>query len=123
MNRLTELKTKSLFALAGFTVDKIKPLINGYGYHPDDRRWPDGTWMEPWWFVKTEIGWIEIGWRKRVIAIDWTETPVRSMLTQDEVTQDVNCVHAWSEEKALEYLKALKTAAAGYGADREHLHL
>ncbi len=107
MNRLTRVKVKALFELAGFGVYEIKPLINGYGYDPDDPRWPNDTPLEPWWFVKTGMGWIEIGWRKRVISIDWSETHVRAIVTCDETTKDDHSVHAWSEEKALEYLKSL----------------
>ena len=32
--------------------------------------------QKPWYKVLTEIGWLTIGWRKRVMNIDWTETVV-----------------------------------------------
>jgi hypothetical protein len=59
----------------------------------------------PWWLVRVPNGLIEIGWRKRVISIDWTETDVRSLVTSDDVTKSETKVHAWSMENALTYLK------------------
>ena len=62
---------------------------------------------DPWWLVRTSRGLIKIGWRKRVINIDWSDTNLRVIVTPDDVTKSVVMVHAWSEEKAVEYLKAL----------------
>jgi hypothetical protein len=62
---------------------------------------------KPWWLVKTHIGMIMIGWRKRVISIDWSGTGIRTTVTTDEVTKDENGVHAYSTLKAAEYLTAL----------------
>ncbi len=60
---------------------------------------------------------VQIGWRKRVINIDWTDTPIRKVLTEDDVTKSESMVHAYSTMKALEYLTAFgaeidKTAMA-----------
>jgi hypothetical protein len=93
----------SMFIIAGIPVlDKVA-LMNQY--------WPRAyvpTVMEnPWWFIKTHVGWVKIGWRKRVIEIDWSDTFIRVEVTQDDVTKSSTMVHAWTEEKAIEYLKAL----------------
>ena len=61
----------------------------------------------PWWLVKTHVGLILIGWRKRVIHIDWMDTTIRATVTQDDVTKSPSMVHAWTTLKALEYLTAL----------------
>ncbi len=101
-------KVKALFTLAGFEVLGIT-LCDGYSFHPDDERFYETLPRCVWWFVKTPIGWIEFGRRKRVFNIDWSDTSVRAVVTNDDVTKSETYVHAWSEEKALEYLKALKS--------------
>lgn len=93
-------EVESLFTLANITILNIWELKNKY--------WPDAyTDMilnNPWWLVKTEFGLIEIGPRKRVINIDWSDTKIRKIITEDDVTKNEIMVHAWSMTKALEYL-------------------
>lgn len=101
-------EVKGLFALAGIPVLNIKPLPDGYGYSPEDLRYYETPPRCAWWFVKTAAGWVEIGWRKRVININWEDTPVRKVITADDVTKSETNVHAWDNSKALEYLTALK---------------
>lgn len=80
----------------------------------------------PWWLVQTKYGLIKIGWRKRVINIEWSDTPYRAgetkfwdgrpvdstyndlKFTMNEVTQGPTHVHAWGYPKAVEYLQHLK---------------
>lgn len=106
-------KAEALFLLAGFEVENIYEIANGYwpeAYH-DLRR------DNPWWLMKTKHGLIKIGWRKRVISIDWSDTHYRAektgegvwpdTITSDEVTKTETIVHAWSYFKALEYLSKL----------------
>ena len=105
--RLTRENAEALFRLAGFTVSRTWELANLY--------WPDAPdyddVREPWWLVLTEIGPVQIGWRKSVISIAWDATKVRGLVTNDEVTQGDDHVHAWGNEKALEYLTALRRLA------------
>ncbi len=103
-------EVKAVFILAGIPVLKIKPLVDGYGYKPDDERFLQTLPRCAWWFVKTEFGWIEIGRRKNVYSIDWEDTEIRTTVTTDEVTKWETGVHAWSVEKAIEYLRALKAS-------------
>lgn len=105
--RMTEKDARALLTLAGFKVEKAKALVDGYSYPPDDPRFYEECPRCVWWFLKTDIGWIEIGWRKRVLAIDWSETPLRAVVTDDDVTKDECSVHAYSVSKALEYLEKL----------------
>ncbi len=112
---LSEMTIKSLFHLAGFKVLKIWRLENQYWPHYET--YDEIRKKSPWWLVRVGfpyspgdvevIGLIEIGWRKRVINIDWSETAVRASVTDDDVTKSETMVHAWSDTKALEYLKAL----------------
>lgn len=102
---LTEEMVRNIFGTASIPILAMKKLRNGY--------WgdlPDGA--HPWWFVKTANGWIEIGWRKRVISIDWSDTPVRTAVTTDEVTKDDSSVHAYSEAYAAQYLTILGASLA-----------
>lgn len=49
----------------------------------------------PWWLAKTDHGLIEIGWRKRVIHIDWSDTGLESRdLSTDDVTKSNFSIHA-----------------------------
>jgi hypothetical protein len=64
----------------------------------------------PWFIVTTPIGRIKIGWRKRVIHLEWTNSLVK--LTADELfvgdMTKYDCViHAWGYEKAKEFIKKL----------------
>jgi hypothetical protein len=101
--KLSRDRFTALMVLAGYTITKYWELANAYWpLHPDydDVR-------EPWWLFLTDRGLIMIGWRKRVINIDWSATPIRKIVTGDNVTKSTDMVHAYSEEKALEYLKEL----------------
>ncbi len=104
-------KVTALFTVAGFDVLVIKYLVDGYSYGPEDPRFFGLYPRTVWYFVKTEIGWIEFGLRKRVLSIDWSDTAIRKIITEDNVTKDDYLVHAWSEEDAIKYLKALKAAS------------
>jgi hypothetical protein len=79
------------------------------------------TAMTPWFVVTTHRGRIKVGWRKRVINIDWSDSEVKATgmaLFPDEETtrgeayeQSGGCyVHAWGYEKLAEYLKVILSA-------------
>lgn len=63
---------------------------------------------KPWFIVTTTLGRFKIGWRKRVIHLEWTDTIVQKTaadLFLDQVTtQEGKMIHAWSYEKAKEYI-------------------
>ena len=94
----------ALFTLADIKVLNVWELANCY-FPPV---FVVGRTNTPWWLVKTEVGLIKIGRRKRVWVIDWEDTPIRKIITSDEVTKNETIVHAWTEEKLLEYLKVLR---------------
>lgn len=62
----------------------------------------------PWYQVFTTKGPITIGWRKRVIHIDWSEmdNPIKSdiLFKEEDVTKSNYLIHAWGYEKAKEYI-------------------
>jgi len=101
MNEFPEEKVKGLFALAGLQVLNMWRLENMYW--PDHANYADIRSASPWWLIKTEFGLIRIGWRKRVLSIDWTDTD-RSFDVKEDVTKSLESCHAWSYAKAVDYL-------------------
>lgn len=95
----------ALFVLSGFTANEFTQIENQY--------WPNVDMYaalraaNPWWMVETKFGTIQLGWRKRVIAIDWSATEIRGVVTQDDVTKGVEMVHAYSYGDAVKYLTTL----------------
>lgn len=71
----------------------------------------------PWFIVTTPIGHFTIGWRKRVIQIDWSETlclkTAEFLFPLDDVTKSDRMIHAWSYEKAAEYIATILATGEG----------
>ena len=89
-------KTKELMNcidLAGIKVYEKWTLENSYS---QDK-------YSPWFLLRTDIGFIKIGWRYRVINIEYDET-MGDIATKDDVTHGKGYVHANSYSKAIEYL-------------------
>jgi hypothetical protein len=65
----------------------------------------------PWLIVTTSKGRIKIGWRKRVINIDWSESIIegiaKDLFPDEDVTKFDKIIHAWGYEKAKEYIDLL----------------
>ena len=65
----------------------------------------------PWFVVTTTVGRFRIGWRKRVISIDWSDTVVtktaEELFPAENVTKDGRLIHAWSLEDARRYIAAV----------------
>lgn len=64
------------------------------------------------WFVITTIkGRIKIGWRKRVINIDWSGSSIDKkadeLFASEDVTKGDKYIHAWGYEKAAQYIYKL----------------
>ncbi|MNQ14316.1 hypothetical protein D3C85_272630 [compost metagenome] len=98
-------EVKALVTLAAIDHDGIHKTPNLYW--PDHANYDDMREKYPWWVVHVKGGGnITIGWRKRVICIDWSMTNRRGLITKDDVTKDDTMVHAWTIHKALEYLRA-----------------
>jgi hypothetical protein len=71
--------------------------------------------QKPWFVVTTLRGRIKIGWRKRVIQIEWegsaiTET-AEELFPDEDVTKGGRYIHAWGLEKARQYLGKLLTTS------------
>lgn len=77
----------------------------------------------PWFLFHTIDGDIIMGWRKRVISIEWQENykpfDMKELFDTEDVTKwesgGRRGIHAWGEEKAFEYLrKVLKAVNPDY---------
>ena len=100
---MTKIEVAGLFVLAKIDVLDMFEIKNKYWGDIN----PVISAKEPWWLVKTNYGLVEIGWRKRVISINWRDTKVRKVITSDDTTKEDTYVHAWTIAKALEYLTEL----------------
>ena len=66
---------------------------------------------KPWFVCHTPDGDIKIGWRKRVISIEWQDNfkPFdMSIFDSEDVTKWNRGIHAWGENKAYEYISKVK---------------
>ena len=94
---------KAIFLLAGIEIKSFHQLPNGYCGDNCCRH-------RPWMLAETKYGLIKIGWRKRVINIDWTgaKDPVhgKDVLEKgdESVTNWETGVHAWGYSKAIDCL-------------------
>lgn len=77
----------------------------------------------PWFLFHTIDGDIIMGWRKRVISIEWQENykhfDMNKLFGEEDVTKwekrGKRGIHAWGNDKAYEYLKkVLQTVNPGY---------
>lgn len=89
---------------------------------------PNGYWQGddsyiPWFLFHTIDGDIIMGWRKRVISIEWQANykpfDMDTLFHAEDVTKweenGKRGIHAWGDEKAYEYLKkVLETVNPGY---------
>jgi hypothetical protein len=104
-------KLDALLLLSGIKPVSVHEVANKYW--PDDPHYAQIRRDSPWWLVLTEAGPVVIGWRKRVISIDWTDTKVRTIVTTDEVTKGEDHVHAYSYANAVKYLNRLAEVMRG----------
>lgn len=90
--------------LSDFKVKRYFTLVNGY------HGWSREIWY-PWYLFETDVGLIEIGWRKRVINVDWESTGVKWNRPVDpDVTFTETFFHAYGYDKLYEYMKLLRVA-------------
>jgi hypothetical protein len=88
-------KFMDVFSKAGINVLNMLSIPNGYC--------PCNV-CPPWFEVTTDVGIITIGWRKRVINIEWGNNNYLHLFKAEDVTKDEHGIHAWGYERAIEYL-------------------
>lgn len=96
----------------------MEAIPNGY-WRPTDP-WSVG---DPWYRVATSVGHFVVGWRKRVLHLDWKDTVLRSrkaegrnerpvpggeeVFPKEEVTRWESGIHAYGFDKLTEYIQTL----------------
>jgi hypothetical protein len=93
-----------IFEAAGFRVRSLQTI-------PNQRNTRDEL-ARPWFEVDTSLGQIAIGWRKRVISIDWSDTgrDLSYLFSESSRTYGAKYVHAGSGEEAILFLKRIREA-------------
>ena len=95
---------KDIFHKAGFDTIYVKIIDNQYSSHPI-------YYSSPWIEATTPKGKITMGRRKRVIKISWEDSDIKvdgkKLFENENTTAEQRYVHAWSNEKAVEYLSKL----------------
>lgn len=108
---MSEQEMLAIFLLAGFTVENHWKIENEYW--PDNEHYAEMRRASPWWLAQTEFGIVRIGWRKRVISMDWSGTGMKvepSAVTPDDVTKTDSLAHAYGHGSAVNYLRNLRMA-------------
>lgn len=66
---------------------------------------------KPWLKVTTPKGRITLGWRKRVIELNWEESDIAAtthdLFAAEDVTKTNRMIHCWGYDKCREYLAKL----------------
>lgn len=79
----------------------VKDIPNGYSK----------DMMNPWFIIVTHKGPIVIGWRKRVLSIDWSQSDIKEgaeeLFPNEDVTKYEQLIHAWGYDKAKDYISKL----------------
>ena len=93
-----------IFKNAGFEKFKLKAIANGYC--PCES-------CGPWFIVTTPIGNWTVGWRKRVINIEWPSLKfdAESLFKDESVTKSNIMIHAYGKDKASEYINKIRLAS------------
>ena len=103
-NHVTELT--ELFKSAGFDTIHVETIDSQYCNKAC-------CYQYPWVIVTTKKGRIKLGWRKRVINLDWSESDIKAIGTElfedEKTTTGERYIHCWSKDKAIEYLKKLNS--------------
>ena len=118
-------KYRKLKEIDKFTSQMISPLYKDSDYVYElipNRYWYDCDYI-PWFLFHTIDGDIIMGWRKRVISIEWQANykpfDFNELFKDENVTKWVEGgrrgIHAWSIEDAFRYLNTvLQTVNPGY---------
>lgn len=95
----------NIFMAAGFQVVHARQIPNEYC----SKHCCLGI---PWFIMTTTMGPIKIGWRKRVMSIEWHDSDIKTdgevLFADMDVTKGKTYIHAWSPETTVEYLHKLR---------------
>jgi len=95
-----------IFKSAGFETIHVEIIDSGYCGE-------SCCYKFPWIIATTPKGCIKLGWRKRVMNLDWSDSDLEinaeEMFKDEKTTKGEKYIHCWSKEKAIEYLKKLNS--------------
>jgi len=94
-------KFQKIFEDAGFKDIELTAITNKYC---------ECNHCAPWYEVSTKQGEFSIGWRKRVIDIDWGGIQLENvdeLFKNEDVTKGPTNIHAWGWDKAKDYLSLI----------------
>lgn len=107
LNEKETAKFKECFEKAGFIDFEMEHIPNEYCHDIINC-----TMCADWFNVRTRWRIIKIGWRKRVINIDWSECKIipdgNETFKTEDTTKSEDFVHAHGWDKCVEYLTALR---------------
>ena len=99
-------KLTEIFKLAGFDPIHVETIDSQYCSEAC-------CYKYPWVIITTEKGRIKLGWRKRVMNLDWSDSDIKldgeEIFKDENVTKGKSFIHCWGTEKAIEYLKKLNS--------------
>ena len=101
--RLKEEQRAKLMECFGNFANYADEIPNGYC-----SRWCCS--MKPWYRVTTHAGIITLGWRKRVISIEWDKIvgkEAEELFPNEDVTKIGHLIHAYGYAKAKAYISVL----------------
>jgi len=113
-------KTCNRLAIIEAEADEIRKIVersempfNSIHMIPNEY-FPDPDVYGPWFMIETPKGRIKIGWRKRVINIDWSLSGYgakgEDVVDEANVTYGPQYVHAYGADKAVEALRKIAGA-------------
>lgn len=89
-------------------------IFDDYSLRAVKNEYGSESYNGSWFIIKTNDGDIKIGWRKRVIQIEWLKNykPFKFNGENEDVTKEFSnkerYIHAYSTDKAIEYLRQAK---------------
>lgn len=94
----------------------LSSVFKKYSMNAISNEYGSEDYRGPWFIAETENGTIKIGWRKRVICIQWLENYEQFSFTgeKEDVTKHFSelsqerYIHAYTCKKAIEYLSSAK---------------
>lgn len=97
-NERREVFTKA-FLNAGIE-GNFKAIPNGYN---------SDEFYDPWFEVKTPFGVFTVGWRRRVISLEWENISIdMSIFSEEDVTKWESGIHVYGTENLTRYLKMIR---------------
>lgn len=111
---------EAIFLLAGISISSMEKIDNQYW--PSNPAYAEERAHSPWWLVTTSKGVLVIGWRKKVIHIDWSNAGIvfplihigdQKYLSDTHIIRNNNTKwatggHAYGHGEAVQILKGLK---------------